>query len=38
VLDHGDRWAQVFNAQLRVAQDIAIEKHEAGEHKQSAKV
>jgi hypothetical protein len=32
VLNHGDEWAKVFNAQLRIAQDIAIEKHEAAEH------
>ncbi len=29
VLTHGDKWDRVFTAQLRVAQDVAIEKHEA---------
>jgi hypothetical protein len=29
VLNHGDKWARVFTAQLRIAQDVAIEKHEA---------
>jgi hypothetical protein len=29
VLTHGDEWARVFAGQLRVAQDAAIEKHEA---------
>jgi hypothetical protein len=36
VLTHGDKWARVFAAQLRVAQDAAIEKHEAAEHQKSA--
>jgi hypothetical protein len=36
VLTHGDKWARVFAAQLRVAQDAAIEKHEAAEHRKSA--
>jgi hypothetical protein len=36
VLTHGDKWARLFTAQLRVAQDVAIEKHEAAEHQKSA--
>ncbi|NHZ80142.1 hypothetical protein F2P44_12765 [Massilia sp. CCM 8695] len=36
VLTHGDKWARVFTAQLRVAQDVAIEKHFATEHQKSA--
>lgn len=36
VLNHGDKWARVFAAQLRVAQDAAIERHEAAEHQESA--
>ena len=36
VLTHGDKWARVFTAQLRVAQDVAIEKHAAAEHQKSA--
>lgn len=36
VLTHGDKWARVFAAQLRVAQDAAIKKHEAAEHRKSA--
>jgi hypothetical protein len=36
VLSHGDKWARVFTAQLRVAQDVAIEKHEGAEHQKSA--
>lgn len=36
VLIHGDKWARVFAAQLRVAQDAAIEMHEAAEHRKSA--
>ncbi len=36
VLTHGDKWDRVFIAQLRVAQDVAIEKHEAAEHQKSA--
>lgn len=33
VLYHGDKWVGVFIEQLRVAQDIAIEKHEAAMQK-----
>jgi hypothetical protein len=33
VLYHGDKWVGVFITQLRVAQDIAIEKHKAAEQK-----
>jgi hypothetical protein len=36
MLTHGDKWARVFAAQLRVAQDAAIEKHEAAAHQKSA--
>ncbi|MCE3604662.1 hypothetical protein LXA47_13735 [Massilia sp. P8910] len=36
VLTHGDKWARAFTAQLRVAQDVAIEKHFATEYQKSA--
>ena len=36
VQTHGDKWARVFAAQLRVAQDVAIEKHEAAEHQKKS--
>ena len=35
VLTHGDKWARVFAAQLRVAQDVAIGRQEAAEHQKS---
>ena len=35
VQTHGDKWAQVFTAHLRVAQDVAIEKHEAAEQQKT---
>jgi hypothetical protein len=36
VLTHGDNWAECFHAQLRVAQDVAIGKHEAATLKKTA--
>jgi hypothetical protein len=36
VLTHGDKWAPVFAAELRVAQDVVIEKHEATLRQKSA--
>jgi hypothetical protein len=36
VLTHGDKWARVFTAQLRIAQDIVIEKRQAAECQKSA--
>lgn len=36
VLNHGDKWAKVFTAQLRVAQDVAIEQYEAAKFQKSA--